>query len=338
MFLSVGYSACHWCHVMAHESFEDEEVARVLNEGYVCVKVDREERPDVDAVYMAATQALTGQGGWPMTVLMTPEREPFFCGTYFPKPQLLQVLDAVSDAWRVPARGGAGQQQPHRRRPARGRPPAAHALTTGHLDAAAAALRPQFDSARGGFGRAPKFPPSLALEFLLRHHGRTGDVGALEMVDVTCTAMARGGIYDQLAGGFARYSVDVAWVVPHFEKMLYDNALLTRVYAHWWRATGSPLAERVARETADFMLRDLGMRDGRLRQRARRRHGRGGGPHVCVEPRRSSPRCSVPTTASAPPTCSASPPTGRSRTASPPSSCRSTRTTASGGRTSGRGC
>jgi uncharacterized protein YyaL (SSP411 family) len=262
VFLSVGYSACHWCHVMAHQSFEDDEVARVLNEGFVSVKVDREERPDVDAVYMAATQALTGQGGWPMTVLMTPEREPFFCGTYFPKTQLLQVLDAVSDAWRsrrdevltsssniVGALRGSATPPPH-------------ALTAGHLDAAAAALRPQFDAARGGFGRAPKFPPSLALEFLLRHHGRTGDAGALEMVDVTCTAMARGGIYDQLAGGFARYSVDVAWVVPHFEKMLYDNALLTRVYAHWWRSTGSPLAERVARETADFLVHDLGTRQG----------------------------------------------------------------------------
>ena len=183
VFLSVGYSACHWCHVMAHESFEDAEVSRVLNEGYVAVKVDREERPDVDAVYMAATQALTGQGGWPMTVLMTPDREPFFCGTYFPKEQLLQVLDAVSDAWRT-RRDEVLASSTHivgALREATTPPP--HALTTGHLDAAAAALRPQFDSARGGFGRAPKFPPSLALEFLLRHHGRTGDAGALEMVE-----------------------------------------------------------------------------------------------------------------------------------------------------------
>jgi hypothetical protein len=262
VFLSVGYSACHWCHVMAHESFEDAEVARILNDGYVSVKVDREERPDVDAVYMAATQALTGQGGWPMTVLMTPEREPFFCGTYFPKPQLLQVLDAVSDAWRT-RRDEVLTSSTHivgALREATTPPP--HALTTQHLDAAAAALRPQFDAARGGFGRAPKFPPSLLLEFLLRHHARTGDPGALEMAAATCTAMARGGIYDQLAGGFARYAVDVAWVVPHFEKMLYDNALLLRVYTHWWRATGSPLAERVARETADFILRELGTAEG----------------------------------------------------------------------------
>ncbi|MEP6649298.1 MAG: thioredoxin domain-containing protein [Lapillicoccus sp.] len=262
VFLSVGYSACHWCHVMAHQSFEDAEVARALNDGYVSVKVDREERPDVDAVYMAATQALTGQGGWPMTVLMTPEREPFFCGTYFPRDQLLQVLDAVSDAWRV-RRDEVLASSSHiveALREATAPPP--HALTTGHLDAAAAALRPQFDTERGGFGRAPKFPPSLVLEFLLRHHARTGDPSALQMAVSTCEAMARGGIYDQLAGGFARYSVDVAWVVPHFEKMLYDNALLTRVYAHWWRATGSPLAARIARETADFIIRDLGMPQG----------------------------------------------------------------------------
>jgi uncharacterized protein YyaL (SSP411 family) len=262
VFLSVGYSACHWCHVMAHESFEDAEVAGVLNQGYVSVKVDREERPDVDAVYMAATQALTGQGGWPMTVLMTPEREPFFCGTYFPKPQLLQVLDAVSDAWRT-RRDEVLTSSTHIVGALReATPPPPHALATEHLDAAVAALRTQFDSARGGFGRAPKFPPSLLLEFLLRHHARTGDPSSLEMAATTCTAMARGGIYDQLAGGFARYAVDVAWVVPHFEKMLYDNALLLRVYTHWWRATGSPFAERVARDTADFVLRELGTPEG----------------------------------------------------------------------------
>jgi uncharacterized protein len=262
VFLSVGYSACHWCHVMAHESFEDGEVARILNEGYVSVKVDREERPDVDSVYMTATQALTGQGGWPMTVLMTPDREPFFCGTYFPKRQLLQILDAVSDAWEhrrdevlTSSSHIVGALQ-------RASAPPPSALTAGHLDAAVAALRREFDSQRGGFGGAPKFPPSLVLEFLLRHHARTADPSALEMVRATGEAMARGGMYDQLAGGFARYAVDVAWVVPHFEKMLYDNALLTRVYAHWWRATGSPLAERVARETAEFLLRGLGMREG----------------------------------------------------------------------------
>ncbi len=333
VFLSVGYSACHWCHVMAHQSFEDDEVARVLNGGYVCVKVDREERPDVDAVYMAATQALTGQGGWPMTVLMTPEREPFFCGTYFPKAQLLQVLDAISDAWRS-RREEVLASSTHivgALRQSTAPPP--HALTTGHLDAAAAALRPQFDSARGGFGRAPKFPPSLTLEFLLRHHGRTGDAGALEMVDATCTAMARGGIYDQLAGGFARYSVDVAWVVPHFEKMLYDNALLTRVYAHW--CTLDRFTTRRADRPGDSGFHAPRPRYARrrLRQRTRRRRGGGRGPHVRVEPAPARRGARAPTTPSGPPTCSGSPPTGRSRTACPPSSCRSTRTTSTGGRT-----
>ena len=261
--LSVGYSACHWCHVMAHESFEDAEVARVLNTGYVSVKVDREERPDVDAVYMAATTALTGQGGWPMTVLMTPDRDPFFCGTYFPKAQLLQVLDAISDAWRT-RRYEVLASSAHITSALReaGAPPTVESLTPDRLDAAAAALEGQFDSARGGFGRAPKFPPSTVLEFLLRHRARTGSSASLEMVDRTCTAMARGGIYDQLAGGFSRYAVDVAWVVPHFEKMLYDNALLARVYLHWWQATGDPLARRIACETADFILDDLGTAGG----------------------------------------------------------------------------
>ncbi|MEO7235896.1 MAG: thioredoxin domain-containing protein, partial [Lapillicoccus sp.] len=261
--LSVGYSACHWCHVMAHESFEDDEVARVLNDGFVAVKVDREERPDVDAVYMAATTALTGQGGWPMTVLMTPDRDPFFCGTYLPKAQLLHVLDAVSDAWRT-RRDEVLASGDHITSALRAPSPpgSAEALSTERLDAAAGVLVTQFDSERGGFGRAPKFPPSTVLEFLLRHHARTGAEPSLEMVSRTCTAMARGGIYDQLAGGFSRYAVDVAWVVPHFEKMLYDNALLARVYLHWWQATGDPLARRIAGETADFLIDDLGTVEG----------------------------------------------------------------------------
>ncbi len=261
--LSVGYSACHWCHVMAHESFEDDEVARVLNAGFVAVKVDREERPDVDAVYMAATTALTGQGGWPMTVLMTPDRDPFYCGTYLPKAQLLHVLDAVSDAWRT-RRDEVLASGDHIASALRAAAPPgeAEALTTARLDAAAGVVRSQFDSGRGGFGRAPKFPPSTLMEFLLRHHARTGSESSLEMVVRTGTAMARGGIYDQLAGGFSRYAVDVAWVVPHFEKMLYDNALLARVYLHWWQATGDPLARRIACETADFVIDDLGTTEG----------------------------------------------------------------------------
>ncbi|MEP6852146.1 MAG: thioredoxin domain-containing protein [bacterium] len=256
--LSVGYAACHWCHVMAHESFEDATVADRMNADFVCVKVDREERPDVDAVYMEATQAMTGQGGWPMTCFLTPDGAPFFCGTYFPQQHFLALLDAVTTAWRerrtelvesgaqiVSALGGDGP------RPDSGAP------TADELDAATSALARSFDAERGGFGRAPKFPPAMVLEFLLRHHERTGSPQSLNMVDVTAEAMARGGMYDQLAGGFARYSVDADWVVPHFEKMLYDNALLLRLYLHHLRRTGSALAERIARETADFLLRDL---------------------------------------------------------------------------------
>ncbi|CAM3572278.1 thioredoxin domain-containing protein [Isoptericola cucumis] len=256
--LSVGYAACHWCHVMAHESFEDDGVAAVINAGFVPVKVDREERPDVDAVYMAATTAMTGQGGWPMTAFLTPDGTPFHCGTYFPRAQLLAVLDAVRDAWverrEAVVRQGAALTDAVAR--AAGALPGA-ALDDATLDDAVAALRRDFAQTQGGFGGAPKFPPSMTLEHLLRRHARTGDPSALAMVERTCEAMARGGVYDQLAGGFARYSVDAAWVVPHFEKMLYDNAQLLRVYAHLWRATRSLLAERVARETASFLLRDL---------------------------------------------------------------------------------
>ncbi|MBM6404699.1 thioredoxin domain-containing protein [Phycicoccus sp. CSK15P-2] len=258
VFLSVGYAACHWCHVMAHESFEDDEVARVLAERYVAVKVDREERPDVDAVYMAATTALTGQGGWPMTCLLTPDGDPFFAGTYLPRQHLLGLLDNASRAWTDQREQvlASGAHVAARLREVTG-PPAASPVGTDVLDRAATRLRSTFDDARGGFGGAPKFPPSMVLEFLLRHHARTGAEDSLAMVRRTAEAMARGGMYDQLAGGFARYSVDADWVVPHFEKMLYDNALLLRVHAHLWRATGEPHARRVAEETATFLLRDL---------------------------------------------------------------------------------
>lgn len=261
--LSVGYAACHWCHVMAHESFEDDEVARVLNAGFVSVKVDREERPDIDAVYMAATTALTGQGGWPMTCLLTPEGEPFFAGTYLPRPQFLQLLAGAQDAWSTQRErvleSGSTISAKLREMTRAGVPQVVDAAA---LDAAAQRLRHQFDTARSGFGGAPKFPPSMVLEFLLRHHARTGDADSLMMASMTCEAMARGGIYDQLAGGFARYSVDAAWVVPHFEKMLYDNAQLLRVYAHLFRATGDPLARRVAEQTSEFLLRDLRTAEG----------------------------------------------------------------------------
>jgi len=262
--LSVGYAACHWCHVMAHDSFEDADVAALLNEHYVSIKVDREERPDIDAVYMDATTALTGQGGWPMTCLLTPEATPFFAGTFFPRAQFTELLLSVTQVWRDDRAAvlKAGQRVVSAITAAvpdlaRGAVPQA-----AQLDEAAAGLVALFDEANGGFGRAPKFPPSMVLEFLLRHHERSGAPASLAMAERTLDEMARGGIYDQLAGGFARYSVDQAWVVPHFEKMLYDNGLLLRAYLHWFRLSAAPLAERIARETADFLIRDLGTPQG----------------------------------------------------------------------------
>ena len=264
--LSVGYAACHWCHVMAHDSFERADVAAVTNANYVCIKVDREERPDIDAVYMQATTALTGQGGWPMTCLLTPDGVPFLAGTFFPRAQFVALLETVAQAWqdRRAEVLDAGQRVVSALADAASATGAtgADAPTAAQLDAAVSQLVPQFDQVAGGFGRAPKFPPSMVLEFLLRHHERTGDPASLSMAERTFEAMARGGMYDQLAGGFARYTVDAGWVVPHFEKMLYDNALLLRVYLHWWRLTGSPLGERVARETADFLLGDLATPEG----------------------------------------------------------------------------
>ncbi|MFG2127950.1 thioredoxin domain-containing protein [Streptomyces sp. NPDC048751] len=268
--LSVGYSSCHWCHVMAHESFEDDTTAAYLNEHFVNVKVDREERPDVDAVYMEAVQAATGQGGWPMTVFLTPEAEPFYFGTYFPPaprhgmPSFAQVLEGVHHAWtdrrdEVAEVAGKIVRDLAQREISYGGTQAPGDQETAQ---ALLGLTREYDPQRGGFGGAPKFPPSMVIEFLLRHHARTGAEGALQMAQDTCERMARGGIYDQLAGGFARYSVDRDWVVPHFEKMLYDNALLCRVYAHLWRSTGSDLARRVALETADFMVRELRTAEG----------------------------------------------------------------------------
>ncbi len=263
--LSIGYAACHWCHVMAHESFEDDEVAAAMNNGFVCVKVDREERPDIDAVYMNATVALTGQGGWPMTCFLTPDGRPFFCGTYYPKAAFLQLLSAVSDTWlqrRGEVERSSDQIAGELRVMASGLPGQGPRVDPALCDHAVAAVLGDEDTARGGFGGAPKFPPSALLEALLRHGERTGSPRALAAAQRTATAMARGGIYDQLAGGFARYSVDNAWVVPHFEKMLYDNALLLRAYAHWARRTGDALALRVTAETARFLLDEL--RDGAM--------------------------------------------------------------------------
>lgn len=264
--LSIGYAACHWCHVMAHESFEDATVAAAMNDGFVCVKVDREERPDLDAVYMNATVALTGQGGWPMTCFLTPDGRPFFCGTYYPKQNFLQLLAAVGETWRERRDEveQASDQITTELRSMAGALPGGGAPVGPELcDHAVGAVLRDEDAVHGGFGRAPKFPPSALLEALLRHHERTGSADALGAVERTCSAMARGGIYDQLAGGFARYSVDPLWVVPHFEKMLYDNALLLRAYAHLARRTGNSLSRRIASETADFMIRELGV-DGML--------------------------------------------------------------------------
>jgi uncharacterized protein YyaL (SSP411 family) len=285
--LSVGYAACHWCHVMAHESFEDPQTAALVNDRVVAIKVDREERPDVDAVYMTATQAMTGQGGWPMTVFMTPDREPFFCGTYLPRDNFGQLVLNVSRAWRDHREDVADRAKQIVTALAENASATARALRDGGpgvagpaladngfgddptgarfreiTDAAVAALDRDYDAARGGFGGAPKFPPSMVLEFLLRHHQRTGSPDALRMAEGSCEAMARGGIYDQLGGGFARYSVDAGWVVPHFEKMLYDNALLARVYLNLWRRTGSELARRVAEETCEAMARELRTAEG----------------------------------------------------------------------------
>lgn len=265
--LSVGYAACHWCHVMAHESFEDEATAAYLNEHFVSVKVDREERPDVDAVYMQATTSMTGHGGWPMTVVLDHDGSPFFAGTYFPdqprrgQPSFTQVLEALSDAWTnrsdEVARVAATLRE--------------HLVEQGGivgttddewpelLERAVITLAREFDQRSAGFGSAPKFPPSMVLEYLLRISGGPGaQTEARRMLDATMEAMARGGIYDQLGGGFARYSVDRDWVVPHFEKMLYDNAQLVGLYARW----GGRLGERVAAETADFMVRELRTPEG----------------------------------------------------------------------------
>src|SRR3954467_9022486 len=248
--LSVGYAACHWCHVMAHESFEDRATAEQINAGFLAVKVDREERPDIDAVYMAATQAMTGQGGWPMTRFLTPAGGPVHGGPSYPTAHFRRLLEAVSQAWAddgARVRSAAGQIAARLADDASTTLPPP-SLDAGALDRAAEALAGDFDATHGGFGGAPKFPPSMSLEFLLRHHERTGSVHALRMVSRTAERMARGGMYDQLAGGFARYSVDERWVVPHFEKMSYDNSELLKNYVHAYQATGVPFFAAVAKD------------------------------------------------------------------------------------------
>jgi uncharacterized protein YyaL (SSP411 family)/aryl-alcohol dehydrogenase-like predicted oxidoreductase len=262
--LSIGYSACHWCHVMERESFENDTIARLMNEHFVCVKVDREERPDLDELYMAATVALSGSGGWPMTVFLTPDQEPFFAGTYFPpedrhgRPGFPALLQRVAELWqndRATLATQAAQLTEHVRDAARPLPAAA--ISRDAMRQAFRALSREFDPAFGGFGRAPKFPPSAALSLLLRYHRLSADPHALEMVRRTLDAMKNGGIYDQLGGGFARYSVDARWLVPHFEKMLYDNAQLADVYLEAFSVTGDPEYRRVARETLDYVVREM---------------------------------------------------------------------------------
>ncbi|HLR04449.1 MAG TPA: thioredoxin domain-containing protein [Pyrinomonadaceae bacterium] len=263
--LSIGYSACHWCHVMEHESFENEATARLMNENFVNIKVDREERPDLDQIYMNAVQMMTGQGGWPMTVFLTPEGVPFYGGTYFPPedrynmPGFPRVLLSVAEAFR-----SQKDQVEHTATTMLGElrrvgiaEPSREMITTELLNSAYRRIAANYDRTNGGFGSAPKFPPAMALEFFLHMHHRTGDTETLAMIEHTSRQMAWGGIYDQLGGGFHRYSVDAHWLVPHFEKMLYDNALLSRLYLHLYQVTKDEFFRRVAEETLDYVGREM---------------------------------------------------------------------------------
>jgi uncharacterized protein YyaL (SSP411 family) len=268
--LSIGYSACHWCHVMAHESFENPDIAAVMNDNFINIKVDREERPDLDSIYMQAVQTITGSGGWPLTVFLTPEREPFFGGTYFPPedrqglPGFPRVLHTVAEAYKnrrndiqEAARQIMGiltspSETSHSREP----------LAADIMKQAYTSLETNFDWTNGGFGGAPKFPQPMALEFLLRYFRQNGDTTALKMVETTLEKMVQGGIYDQLGGGFHRYATDGEWLIPHFEKMLYDNALLIRVYLHAYLLTGRELYRSVVEQTLDYVLREMTAPEG----------------------------------------------------------------------------
>lgn len=263
--LSIGYAACHWCHVMAHESFENPTTAAYMNQHFINIKVDREERPDLDAIYMQAVVALTGHGGWPMTVFLTPEGRPFYGGTYFPPtprynmPSFIQLMQSIVNAWqtkRADIEQSAGEITQHLQRTAVLNGQEA-TLSPALFAQATATLTADFDQEQGGFGGAPKFPPSMTLEYLLRDYLLHQESHSLEMVETTLKKMAYGGIYDQLGGGFARYATDKNWLVPHFEKMLYDNALLARVYLHAYQITQKPLYRRIVEETLDFVVREL---------------------------------------------------------------------------------
>src|SRR5215207_10820363 len=263
--LSIGYSACHWCHVMAHESFEDEQIAQLMNEHFVNIKVDREERPDLDQIYMNAVQMMTHHGGWPMTVFMTPDGVPFYGGTYYPPqdryniPGFPRVLISIAEAYRdrrddIVETGQSLVTELQRLSATSG---SDLPLKVELLDAAYTGIIRNYDSINGGFGSAPKFPPAMALEFLLRTHNRTRDTEALEIVSYTCQKMANGGIYDQLGGGFHRYSTDAKWLVPHFEKMLYDNALLSRLYLHCYQVSEEQATRDTVEGILDYVLREM---------------------------------------------------------------------------------
>ena len=273
IFLSIGYAACHWCHVMERESFENDAIAAILNEGFVAIKVDREERPDLDEIYMSAVQSMTGQGGWPLNVFLTPEGKPFYGGTYFPpedrggRPGFPTLLKAVRDAWtnrRDEIESSASDIASRLAASATAPATSAEGRRVGpdQTTRASADLRARFDAAWGGFGPAPKFPPHGALALLLRQHARTADAGLRAMIETTLDRMAQGGLYDQIGGGFSRYATDERWLVPHFEKMLYDQALLVPVYVDAWRVTGNPLYRRVVLETLDFVRREMSASDG----------------------------------------------------------------------------
>jgi uncharacterized protein len=270
IFLSIGYSTCHWCHVMAHECFENDQIAALMNQHFINIKVDREERPDLDETYMTVVQLLTGRGGWPMSVFLAPDLKPFYAGTYFPPedragmPGFPRLLMALSQSYHEKRDTivKMGQELETRLKTLAALPGDGRDFAAATLDQAAARLKQDFDRAHGGFGGAPKFPRALELGFLLTQHRRTGDQEALDMLALSLEAMGRGGIYDQVGGGFHRYTVDGQWLVPHFEKMLYDNALLVPLYLAHFQLTGSPLSRRIAQETMDFVLRELSAPQG----------------------------------------------------------------------------
>jgi uncharacterized protein YyaL (SSP411 family) len=263
--LSIGYSACHWCHVMERESFEDEETAKLMNENFINIKVDREERPDLDTIYMSVVQMLTGNGGWPMTVFLTPDQIPFYCGTYFPpedgygKPSFRRVLLSVAQTFREKRQILRNSVEAIVTELQKSNSPSISQseLSIDMLETAASALTVNYDSLNGGFGQAPKFPPSMALNYLMRSHKRNGERKYLDMANQSLTKMACGGIYDQLGGGFHRYSVDARWLVPHFEKMLYDNALLSRTYLNGFLLTQNDFYRRICQEILDYVMREM---------------------------------------------------------------------------------